>query len=37
MVVYSWGAGADGRLGHGNNLNQFKPEEIKHFRDKDII
>lgn len=30
-IVYSWGYGGNGRLGHGDNENQIKPKIIEHL------
>lgn len=33
-VLYTWGLGSDGRLGHGNTLTYDKPTVVSYFNGK---
>lgn len=35
--IYSWGLGKNGRLGHNDELNRFKPTRINFFRGRKVI
>lgn len=34
--VYTWGKGANGRLGHGNNFDRFTPTLVEALKDKQV-
>lgn len=35
-VVYTWGGGASGRLGHGSDQNSETPMQVTYFMEKNI-